>query len=89
MKYFSGYSYIRCKLETGRTHQIRVHMASISHPLLGDSVYCSAKTPYNLQGQTLHAGVLGFVHPRTGEYMEFTAPLPEYFTEFERKLDEI
>lgn len=80
------YAYIRCKLETGRTHQIRVHMSSIGHPLLGDDVYCSAKTPFNLQGQTLHAGVLGFIHPRTGEYMEFEAPLPEYFQKLLNKL---
>ena len=78
---FSGYSYIRCKLETGRTHQIRVHMASISHPLLGDALYCNSKSPYNLQGQTLHAGVLGFIHPTTKEYLEFEAPLPSYFSE--------
>lgn len=76
---FSKYSYVRCRLETGRTHQIRVHMASINHPLLGDDVYSSIKSPYKLQGQTLHAGILGFVHPRTGKYMEFSAPLPEYF----------
>ena len=76
---FRNFAYIRCKLETGRTHQIRVHMASISHPLLGDNVYCNAKCPFELEGQTLHAGVLGFVHPRTGKYMEFSAPLPEYF----------
>lgn len=80
------YAYIRCKLETGRTHQIRVHMTSIGHPLLGDDVYCSTKTPFNLQGQTLHAGVLGFIHPRTGEYMEFKAPLPEYFQKLLNKL---
>ena len=79
LKNFKSFSYIKCRLETGRTHQIRVHMASISHPLLGDSVYCNIKTPYKLQGQTLHAGVLGFIHPRTGKYMEFEAPLPEYF----------
>lgn len=76
---FDKYSFIRCRLETGRTHQIRVHMTSIGHPLLGDSVYSNAKCPFNLQGQTLHAGVLGFIHPRTGKYVEFEAPLPEYF----------
>ncbi len=79
IKEFTNYSYIRCQLETGRTHQIRVHMASIGHPLLGDTVYCNAKCPYQLQGQTLHAGVLGFIHPSTGKYVEFEAPLPEYF----------
>lgn len=83
---FSKYAFIRCKLETGRTHQIRVHMASIGHPLLGDNVYCSAKTPFKLQGQTLHAGVLGFVHPRTGEYIEFEAELPDYFKDLLKKL---
>ena len=76
---FNGYTHIECRLETGRTHQIRVHMSSIGHPLLGDAVYGPAKCPFKLQGQTLHAGILGFVHPRTGEYMKFEAPLPEYF----------
>lgn len=76
---FREYTHIECRLETGRTHQIRVHMASLGHPLLGDAVYGPAKCPYKLQGQTLHAGVLGFLHPRTGAYMEFTAPLPDYF----------
>lgn len=76
---FNKFAYIECQLETGRTHQIRVHMASIGHPLLGDDVYTSAKCPYHLQGQTLHARVLGFIHPRTGNYMEFEAPMPEYF----------
>ncbi len=79
-------SYVECRLETGRTHQIRVHMASIGHPLLGDEIYGSGKNPYHLQGQALHAMVLGFVHPSTGEYMEFTAPLPEYFCELLNKL---
>ncbi len=74
-----GFAHIKCRLETGRTHQIRVHMASISHPILGDNLYCGAKPLFNLQGQTLHASTLGFVHPRTGEYMEFKAPLPDYF----------
>lgn len=76
---FSGYTYIECVLETGRTHQIRVHMASIGHPLLGDDVYSNKKCPYTLQGQTLHAKTLGFIHPSTGEYVEVDAPLPEYF----------
>ena len=79
LKRFHDFTHIECRLETGRTHQIRVHMASIGHPLLGDAVYGPSKCPYKLQGQTLHAGVLGFVHPRSGEYMEFRAPRPEYF----------
>ncbi|WP_313153613.1 RluA family pseudouridine synthase [Lacrimispora sp.] len=83
---FKQFTYIECQLETGRTHQIRVHIASIGHPLLGDSVYGPAKCPFRLNGQTLHAGVLGIIHPRTGEYMEFTAPLPDYFEELLRKL---
>jgi 23S rRNA pseudouridine1911/1915/1917 synthase len=83
-----GFTYIECRLETGRTHQIRVHMASIRHPLLGDEVYGPKKSKYSLEGQCLHAKVLGFVHPRTGEYMEFEVPLPEYFEELLKKLDE-
>lgn len=83
---FRQYTYMECQLETGRTHQIRVHMASIGHPLLGDAVYGPSRCPYKLQGQTLHAQVLGFIHPRTGAYMEFEAPLPEYFEELLRKL---
>ena len=76
---FGNYTYIECELETGRTHQIRVHMSSIGHPILGDSVYGPAKCPFSLQGQTLHAKILGIRHPSTGEYMEFDAPLPDYF----------
>lgn len=83
---FGNYTYIQCELETGRTHQIRVHMASLGHPLLGDTVYGSSKNPYHLQGQALHAMILGFRHPATGEYMEFTAPLPEYFEKLLEKL---
>ncbi len=80
------YTLVECRLETGRTHQIRVHMASIHHPLLGDTLYGPAKDPFHLQGQTLHAGVLGFVHPRTGQYVEFRAELPEYFQELLNRL---
>ena len=76
---FKGYTYVEVELKTGRTHQIRVHMASIGHPLLGDDVYGSGKSPFNLCGQTLHAGVLGFIHPTTKEYVEYSADLPEYF----------
>lgn len=76
---FERYTYMEFQLETGRTHQIRVHMASIGHPLLGDAVYSSGKSPYHLQGQTLHAMTIGFIHPTTREYLEITAPLPEYF----------
>lgn len=80
LKRFDKFTLIECVLETGRTHQIRVHMASIGHPLLGDEVYCTQRSPYRLQGQTLHAKILGFKHPSTGEYVEADAPLPEYFT---------
>ena len=83
---FGQYTYIECRLETGRTHQIRVHMTSIGHPLLGDTVYGSSKNPFHLQGQTLHAMILGFLHPVTGEYMEFEAPLPDYFLKLLEKL---
>lgn len=84
---FSNYTYVECQLETGRTHQIRVHMASIHHPLLGDSVYGPAKCPFKLQGQTLHAKILGIHHPVTGEYLEIDAPLPQYFSDLLIKLD--
>lgn len=79
LKRFQQFTYIECQLETGRTHQIRVHMSSIGHPILGDQVYGPAKCPYKLQGQTLHAKVLGITHPTTDKYMEFDAPLPDYF----------
>lgn len=79
LKRFRQYTHVECRLETGRTHQIRVHMASIGHPLLGDEVYSNRKSPFKLQGQTLHAKTLGFIHPTTGEYLEIDAPLPEYF----------
>ncbi len=83
---FDQFTYVECELETGRTHQIRVHMSSIGHPLLGDVIYGPKKSAVSgLQGQTLHAMVLGFVHPVSGEYMEFTAPLPEYFEKLLKK----
>jgi 23S rRNA pseudouridine1911/1915/1917 synthase len=84
---FRGYTYVQFKLETGRTHQIRVHMASIGHPLLGDALYSNRKCPFpELIGQTLHAKTIGFVHPRKNIYMEFSAPLPEYFDKLINKL---
>lgn len=79
LKCYKGYTLIDCKLETGRTHQIRVHMASIHHPLLGDPLYSTRKSPYKTEGQALHAYVLGFVHPVSEEYIEMTAPIPAYF----------
>ena len=79
LKRFKDYTYIECRLETGRTHQIRVHMASIGHPLLGDEVYSNRKNPFILQGQTLHAKILGFIHPVSDVYIEIDAPLPDYF----------
>lgn len=85
---FHGFTYVECRLETGRTHQIRVHMASIGHPVLGDEVYGGMrKCPFSgLQGQCLHAGILGFRHPATGEYIETAAPLPDYFQNLLMKL---
>lgn len=77
---YKNTSLIKCRLETGRTHQIRVHMAYIGHPLVGDPVYGYKKQKYNLEGQMLHAKVLGFVHPTLNEYMEFESELPSYFT---------
>lgn len=81
-----AHAHIECQLETGRTHQIRVHMASINHPLLGDEVYSKAKSSYKLQGQTLHAKTLGFIHPTTKKYVEFDTPLPDYFADLLKKL---
>ena len=82
---FKGYTYVECRLETGRTHQIRVHMASIGKPLLGDEMY-GGKGPFKLEGQCLHAYILGFIHPVSGEYIETVAPLPEYFENLLKKL---
>ena len=83
---YGDFTLISCRLETGRTHQIRVHMASIGHPLLGDDVYGPSRCPFRLEGQTLHAETLGFIHPSTGAYMEFHAPLPEYFQKLMKQL---
>lgn len=80
------YAYISCSLETGRTHQIRVHMSSIHHPLLGDTIYGSKQNKFHLQGQCLHAKTLGFIHPTKDYYVEFEAPLPDYFTSLMKKL---
>lgn len=87
LKRYGNFTRIRCVLETGRTHQIRVHMAYIGHPLAGDGVYGPKKVITALNGQCLHAGELGFVHPTTGKYMEFKAPLPDYFENFLKKLE--
>ena len=84
-----GHTLLRLRLETGRTHQIRVHMAYLGHPVAGDPVYGPKKGITSLEGQCLHAGKIGFVHPRTGEYLEFEAPLPAYFTGFLQKLKEV
>jgi 23S rRNA pseudouridine1911/1915/1917 synthase len=83
---FENYTLIEARLETGRTHQIRVHMAHIGHPVVGDPVYGFKKQRFETKGQLLHARVLGFIHPRTGEYIEFEAPLPDYFTNILNKL---
>lgn len=83
---FSGYTLVKCILETGRTHQIRVHMSFIGHPLVGDPVYGIKKQRFQLRGQMLHAKKLGFIHPSKGEYMEFDSELPEYFKNILNKL---
>ncbi len=83
---FNGYTYIKVRLETGRTHQIRVHMAYIGHPVAGDLVYGPKNTPTELKGQCLHAGLIGFIHPVSGEYIEIKSELPEYFEKFLNKL---
>lgn len=80
------FCHVKCVLQTGRTHQIRVHMAALGHPVAGDTIYGGEKNDFGLRGQCLHAAVLGFVHPTTGRYMEFEAPLPRYFTDFINKI---
>ncbi|MEG0229798.1 MAG: RluA family pseudouridine synthase, partial [Oscillospiraceae bacterium] len=82
IKKFNGFSLLKCTLQTGRTHQIRVHLASVGHPVVGDDVYGPKKVITELHGQCLHAQKIGFIHPRTNEYLEFSSPLPEYFQAF-------
>ncbi len=84
LEHFDKCTHVECQLETGRTHQIRVHMDSIHHPLLGDPLYGRIKCPFSLEGQALHARVLGLIHPRTGEYLECEATLPDYFVDLLR-----
>ena len=86
---YDGFTHIQCKLETGRTHQIRVHMAYLGHPIAGDPVYGPKKLVPNLEGQCLHARVIGFIHPRDGRYIEITSDLPPYFTNFLAKLRQV
>lgn len=88
LKRYDGFTHVQLKLETGRTHQIRVHMAYIGHPVAGDPVYGVKKVITSLNGQCLHARVIGFVHPITEEYIEITSELPVYFTQFLSKLRE-
>lgn len=87
IKRYENFTHMKARLETGRTHQIRVHMAYLGHPLAGDSVYGPKKVITKLSGQCLHAGEIGFVHPRTNEYLHFTSPLPDYFTDFLAELE--
>ncbi len=89
LEHYNGFSYLELKLQTGRTHQIRVHMAQLGYPLAGDAVYGPKKVIRQLQGQCLHAGTLGFVHPKTQEEILFHSPLPEYFAQFIQKLRNI
>lgn len=83
---FKGFTHLRLRLETGRTHQIRVHMSYLGHPVAGDTVYGPSKDKYSLGGQCLHARKIGFIHPITGEYLEFTSDLPQYFIDFLKKI---
>ncbi len=86
---YPGYTHIRLRLETGRTHQIRVHMAYLGHPVAGDPAYGPRKPDLGLKGQCLHARLIGFVHPRDGRYLEFESPLPDYFTRLLTKLEQL
>lgn len=86
---YKGYTHIKCRLETGRTHQIRVHMSYLGHPVAGDNVYGVKSEKVGFEGQCLHAKKIGFIHPKTKEYMEFSSQLPEYFSDFLNKLNNI
>lgn len=88
LRRYRRFTYIRCRLETGRTHQIRVHMAYLGHPVAGDEVYGPKKVITQLNGQCLHAKVLGFVHPVTGQWMQFDSDLPDYFIRFLASLED-
>ncbi len=87
LTHYSGYTYIKCALRSGRTHQIRVHMAHIGHPVVGDPLYGRAHDKSGLGGQCLHAAYLRFVHPKSGQQIELNCPLPDYFTDFLRRID--
>ena len=87
LKRYSKYTLLEIKIETGRTHQIRVHMAEIGYPVVGDAVYSNGKNEWGIEGQCLHAKTLGFIHPRTKQYMEFDSPLPECFLNIEKQLE--
>lgn len=89
IKRYENFTHMRAKLETGRTHQIRVHALSLNHPLLGDSIYGPKNTKFKLQGQTLHAKKLGFIHPTKEEYVEFNSELPQYFQKVIKRLENI
>ena len=88
LKRYDGFTYIKVKIKTGRTHQIRVHMAEIGYPIVGDEVYSNGRNPFGIKGQMLHAAKLGFIHPKTKEKVVFEAPLPEYFEEILKELEE-
>ena len=88
IKRYGEFTYIKIHIKTGRTHQIRVHMAQIGYPIVGDMVYSNGKNPFNIKGQMLHAFKLQFKHPSKNKMMEFEAPLPKYFTDVLKQLDE-
>ena len=88
IKRYCGYTYLDIKIDTGRTHQIRVHLAQIGYPIVGDSVYSNGKNPFGVEGQMLHAKALEFKHPITNEILKLEAPLPEYFENILKELEE-